>query len=97
VGREVDPSGAVIVDYEAVVADLELFMLEKDGNSFGLRELQDKLHELRVKHRVPEGFVEKALRLYDEELLAALRQRPNTSAVEAAGEMAGSAPVRIGA
>jgi hypothetical protein len=87
----------VIVDHEAVLADLEAFIVSKDGRSFGQRELTDEIQRLRVKHRVPEGLVEKTLRVYGDELQEALRRRPDTDRSEGREDMAGSAPVRIGA
>lgn len=85
-----------LIDYEGVVADLEAYIEEKDGNSFGERELTDLLRRLRVRHRIHEGLAEKALRLYGSELAESLRRRPNLSTPEGAVEMAESALHRIG-
>ena len=74
-----------LIDWEAVCHDLEAFIEEKDGNSFGQRELVDQLLVLRVKHRQVEGLPEKALRLYSEDLVDALSRGPNTDGAARAG------------
>jgi hypothetical protein len=74
------------------VLDLESYIEDKDGNSFGERELTDLLRKLRVKHRLPaEGLAEKALRLYGSELAEALRNRPPTRPPEGTRDMDTSA------
>lgn len=55
-----------LVDYEAVVLDLEAEVAAK--NSHGQRDLLRKIAELRQEHRVTEGLPERALRLYGAEL-----------------------------
>lgn len=89
----------MLVDYEAVLHDLEAYMQGKSGNSFGQRELTDLLAELRVRHRQPEGLVERALRLFDpelQEILAVQRGQSAAGSVEVEPEMAKSAPFRNG-
>lgn len=63
-----------LVDWEAVVLDLEDYIADK--NSHGQRDLLAKLAELRSRHRQIEGLAEKALRLYGEELIEVLKPRP---------------------
>lgn len=75
----------MLVDWEAVVHDLEAFIANKQGNSFGQRELTDELLRLRVLHRQVEGLPEKALRLYGSELIDVLSPRPATDGAARAG------------
>lgn len=65
-----------LVDYEAVVLDLEQLIRSK--RSHGQRALLDALADLRSKHRLAEGLAEKSLRLYGSELYEVL-SRPSTS------------------
>jgi hypothetical protein len=67
-----------LVDYEAVVLDLEQLIRSK--RSHGQRDLLDALADLRSRHRLAEGLAEKALRLYGDELHEAL-SRPAASRV----------------
>lgn len=66
----------MVVDHEAVLADLEAHIQAK--GSWGRRELIEYLAAARARHRVPEGLPEKALRLYGPQLIEVLRQRPAT-------------------
>lgn len=81
-----------LVDWEAVVLDLECYIAAK--NSHGQRDLLAKLAELRSEHRQLEGLPEKALRLYGDELVDALKPRP-TDVDSAGGDaMDGASPIR---
>lgn len=51
-----------ITDHEAVLADLEEYLLTR--SSHGQQDLLRKIIELRARNRVPEGLIEKALRLF---------------------------------
>jgi hypothetical protein len=84
----------VIVDHEAVLADLEAHLQSK--GSWGRRELIEYLSEARARHRVPEGLSEKALRLYGPQLIEVLRGRPATPDSEVSGGMDGGAIHRVG-
>ena len=77
----------MLVDWEAVVLDLRAYMQQKEGNSYGHRELADLLDELTVRHRQVEGLAVKALRLYGDELADVIAQ-PNGRGVEAPERMA---------
>lgn len=70
----------MITDYEAVVADLRIYLVGK--RSFGQRELIIKLTELEAKHRVEEGLPEKALRMYGNEIHEAITQPPASESAE---------------
>lgn len=85
----------MLVDWEAVVLDLEARLQTK--GSWGRRELIEHLTEARVRHRIPEGLPEKALRLYGEQLIEVLRQRPATPDSEVSGGMGDGAIHRVGA
>jgi hypothetical protein len=82
----------MLIDYEAVVHDVEAYIEGKDGNSFGERELTDLLRSLRVRHRIQEGLPERALRLYGPQLAESLRGRPAPSDLEGSDRMDASAP-----
>ena len=84
-----------LVDYEAVVLDLEAYIEAKPGRSFGERELPDELRRLRQRHRKPEGLVEKALRLYDAEMQDASRRGPSPAPFEEGAGMGDGAPIRV--
>jgi hypothetical protein len=84
-----------LVDWEAVILDLEEFIETKDGRSFGQRELTDLLRGLRVRHRIQEGLPERALRLYGPDLIDALRREPATPDSEVSGGMDEGATHRI--
>lgn len=86
----------MLVDWEAVVLDLEAYIEAKPGRSFGERELSNELRRLRVRHRVTEGLPERALRLYGADLIDVLRPRPATPDPEGPGGMGGGAPHRVG-
>lgn len=87
----------MLVDYEAVVLDLEEYIQGKDGRSFGERELTDVIRGLRVRHRVQEGLPERALRLLGPDLIDVLSHRPAAPDSEVSGGMAGGSPARIAA
>lgn len=78
-----------LVDWHGVVLDLRAYLVGKDGNSFGQRELVQLLTELEVKHAQVEGLPERALRLYGEQLQEALNQGglSNTPSLEGPGDM----------
>lgn len=86
-----------LVDWEAAFLDLEAYIEGKDGRSFGQRELSDEMRRLRVRHRVPEGLPERAMRLLGPDLMEALRRRPATPDPEASGGMDEGATHRMAA
>lgn len=51
----------MLIDHEAVVLELEEYI--RTRSSHGRDPLLLKLSELRVAHRVPEGFLDRSLRL----------------------------------
>lgn len=87
----------MLVDWEAVVHDLEAYIDSKPGRSFGERELTAELRGLRVRHRVTEGLPERALRLYGASLIDVLRPTPATPDSEVSGGMRDGDPHRIAA
>lgn len=81
-----------LTDWEAVVADLEAYVLTR--NSHGQRDLLAKLADLRSRHRQIEGLPEKALRLYGEELIDAVKPRPAGPDHEGSDAMDGASTIR---
>lgn len=75
-----------LVDYEAIVLDIEEHVRVKD--SHGKRELLEKLADLRSEHRIKEGMPQRALRLWSTEFVEVLEQarsQPSSSSPDGVG------------
>lgn len=62
----------MLIDYEAVVADFRAYIETRP--SHGQRDLRAKLSDLLVEHRIKEGVLEKALRVFGIDLSAQIRK-----------------------